>query len=265
MVEGRVVATWKPRRERPREGPAGEVTFGLRAGLAVFARRSGDILRVAASRAVRGETGELARWASSRGVPFAEQGDAELQRLAESDHHEGLCVLAKPRRWASVAELADALARGGIAVALDRVRNPYNVGAVLRTAAFLGIDAAILGAPAPHPALAPAAVRVAEGGAEQLLLARTTDLAETLARLRARGIHIVGADGRAPESAFAFAYGRPLVLVVGHEREGMGERVRKTCDGVVAIPGTGAIESLNVGVAAGILMAAAIRGATLGT
>jgi tRNA G18 (ribose-2'-O)-methylase SpoU len=146
-----------------------------------------------------------------------------------------------------------------VGVALDRVRNPYNVGAVLRTAAFLGIDAAILGALAPHPALAPAAVRVAEGGAEHVVLARTTDLAETLSRLRARGVRVVGADSRASESAFSFAYSRPLVLVVGNEREGMGERVRKACDAVVAILGTGAVESLNVAVAAGLLMAEATR------
>jgi RNA methyltransferase, TrmH family len=248
-----------PAQAHREEKPAGEVTFGLRAGLALFARRPGDILRVAASRAVRAETTELARWAASRGVPFTEREDAELARLAETDLHEGLCILARPRRWAPIAELAGALARGGVGIALDRVRNPYNVGAVLRTAAFLGVDAAILGAPAPHPALAPAAVRVAEGGAEHLLLARTTDLAETLSRLRARGVRIVGADSHAPESAFAFSFPRPLALVVGNEREGLGERVRKECDAVVAIVGTGAVESLNVAVAAGLLMAEAVR------
>jgi RNA methyltransferase, TrmH family len=242
-----------PRYRARTDTPEGEITFGLRAGLAIFLRRRDDILRVAASPAVRAEAADLARWAQARGA-FGEQGDGELARLAQSDLHEGLVVLAKPRRWAATGEVADLLAKGGIGVALDRVRNPYNVGAVLRTAAFLGVDAAILGAAAPHPALAPAAVRVAEGGAEHLVLARTTDLADTLARLRARGVAIVGADGRAPGSAFAFAYRKPLVLVVGHEREGMSERVWKVCDAVVAIPGTGAVESLNVGVAAGILM-----------
>ena len=90
----------------------------------------------------------------------------ELNRIAESTHHEGLCVAARPRRWLSTADLADALARTkGTAVALDRVRNPYNIGAILRSAAFFGVDAVLLGTPAPHPGLAPAAVQVAEGGA----------------------------------------------------------------------------------------------------
>jgi len=160
----------------------------------------------------------------------------------------------------SAQDLASTLARDkGAAVALDRVRNPYNVGSILRSAAFLGLDAALLGTPAPHPALAPAAVRVAEGGAEHLALARTTDLGETLARLRARGVQVVGADGRAKTSATGFAFGRPSVLVVGNERGGLGDRVRAACDAVVSVPGGGRLESLNVAVAAGVLMAEMTR------
>jgi TrmH RNA methyltransferase len=152
-------------------------------------------------------------------------------------------------------DLGEALVRArGTAVALDRVRNPYNVGAILRSAAFFAVDAVLLGAPAPHPGLAPTAVRVAEGGVEHLQLARTTDLADTLARLRARGIRVVGADAHATASAFGFAFPRPVVVVVGNEREGLGERVRAQCDALVSIPGGSAVESLNVGVAAGILV-----------
>jgi TrmH RNA methyltransferase len=233
-----------------------ETVHGLRAALAVFARRRDDVLRVAYARSVRGDVGEFGRWAESRRLPFVETTDAELDRLAESTHHEGLCVVARPRRWLSTQELTEALARNrGLAIALDRVRNPYNVGAILRSAAFLGLDAALLGAPAPHPALAPAAVRVAEGAAEHIDLARTTDLGETLGRLRSHGIQIVGADGSSPTSAIGFAFRRPALLVVGHEREGLGDRVRGRCDSVVSIPGSGRVESLNVAVAAGILMA----------
>jgi len=243
-----------PRPPSPREPE--ECVHGLRAGLALFARRRDDVIRVAYARSVRGEVTDLGRWAASRRLPFVEATDAELARLAESPHHEGLCVVARPRRWLPVQELIDLLTRArGVAVALDRVRNPYNVGAILRSAAFLGLDAALLGASAPHPALAPAAVRVAEGGAEHLDLVRTTDLGETLTRLRSHGVQVVGADGRGPTSAVGFPFRRPSVIVVGHEREGLGPRVRAQCDAVVAIPGSGRVESLNVAVAAGILMA----------
>jgi TrmH RNA methyltransferase len=205
---------------------------------------------------VRHEIAALARWAQQHRVPCEEMSDKELDRVADSTHHEGLCVLAEPRRWLPAAELAERLARTrGTALALDRVRNPYNVGAVIRSAAFFGVDAVILGTPAPHPGLPPTAVRVAEGGAEHVQLARTTDLADTLARLRQRGVRVVGTDGRATAAAHGFAYGRPAVLVLGNEREGLGDRVRAQCDALVAIRGTNAVESLNVGVAAGILVA----------
>jgi TrmH RNA methyltransferase len=241
-----------------------ETTQGLRAGLAVFARRRDDVLRVAYARGVRPELGEVIRCCASQRIPCQEVTDFELDRIAEDTHHEGLCVAARPRKWLSTSELADALTRGpgsgGTTIALDRVRNPYNVGAILRSAAFFGVDALLLGAPAPHPGLASTAVRVAEGGTEHLLLARTTDLADTLARLRARGIRVVGTDARTTTGGLGFAYGRPVVLVVGNEREGLADRVRAQCDAVVTIRGSGAIESLNVAVATGILVAEMTRG-----
>jgi TrmH RNA methyltransferase len=251
------------RSERPSEGPS-ELVPGLRAGLAVFARRPKDILRVAHARSVRQDVTELARWATRERVPCAEVSDAELDRFAESSHHEGLCVVARPRRWANARELADALARTrGVAVALDRVRNPYNVGAILRSAAFFGLEGALFGAQAQHPELASTAVRVAEGGVEHLLLARTTDLADTLARLRdqlrGQGLRIIGADGHATQAAAGFAFGHPAVLVLGNEREGLGDRVRAQCDATVAVRGAGAIESLNVAVAAGVFFAEMTR------
>jgi len=181
--------------------------------------------------------------------------------MARSARHEGLCVSAKPRGWLPASELGRMLERAqGTALALDRVRNPYNIGALLRTAAFFGLDAVLLGAPAPHPGLAPTAVRVAEGGAEHVRLCRTTDLATTLARLRERGVRVIGAEGGATTPAIGFAFARPTVLIVGNERGGLGERIRSACDAVVAIPGRGAVESLNVAVAGGILMAELTRG-----
>lgn len=264
----------RPHRPGPRPGPPaprepqspreprdhGETIQGLRAGLAVFEARPDDVLRVAYARPVRSEVATLERWAASRRVPCAEVPEAELDRIAQGSHHEGLCVLARFRRYLGPGELADLLARTrGTCVALDRVRNPYNIGAVLRSAAFFGVDAALLGAPAPHPGLAPTAVRVAEGGAERVAVARTTDLADTLARLRARGARVVGTDGHATDDALSHRFERPAILVLGNEREGLADRVRAQCDAIVAIRGSGHVESLNVAVAAGVLVAAMTR------
>lgn len=236
-----------------------EVVFGFRAGLAVIARREADIVRIACSPTVRRDV-EQALDGSKERPTLAELEDEKLARLAGSVHHEGLCVVTRSRRFVSVQELGDALlASKGVAIALDRVRNPYNIGAILRSAAFFGVDAALLGAPAPHPALPPDSVRVAEGGAEHLVVARTTDLAETLTRLRARGIGVFGAESGAVENAIGFAFPRPALLVVGHERDGLGERVLAQCDALVGIPGSGNVGSLNVGIAASLLLAEMCR------
>jgi TrmH RNA methyltransferase len=227
-----------------------DIVHGLRAGLAVFAARPKDIVRAAFAREVRAEVEPLVRWAAQAGVVCEELPPPELERIADSSHHEGLVVAARPRRFTKAAELSELLVKNkGRAIALDRVRNPYNVGAVLRTAAFFGVDAVLLAQD-----LAPMAVRVAEGGVERLAISRTTDLADTLARLRTRGIKVLGADGASDLDARTYDFERPSVLVVGHEREGMSTRVRAECDAILAIRGTGSVESLNVAVATGILI-----------
>jgi TrmH RNA methyltransferase len=249
-----------------------ELVYGLRAGIAVLTARPEDVRAVTCIEAARAEVlGAIEANAEGLGHlvrdrTFAVRPEHELERLVSTRQHEGLVVRARARRWLAPAELGDILARNkGTAIALDRVRNPYNIGAVLRSAAFFGVDAALLGAPAPHPALAPDAVRVAEGGVEHLLVSRTTDLVDTLTRLRLRGVQIVGADGAAEASAFGFAFRRPTLLVMGNEREGLAARVRAQCDAIVKIPGTGAVESLNVAVATGVLIAEMHRGATRAT
>jgi TrmH RNA methyltransferase len=259
-----------PRQERGREAPIapspsgeGEIVYGLRASLALLETRPESIREVYVSPDAREEARALvARIRHARELP-----DRELERLAQTSHHEGVVVRTGPRKWVSGKELralfdprnAPRDGRARVGVALDRVRNPYNVGAILRTAAFFGVDAAILGAPAPHPALAPDAIRVAEGGAERIALSRTTDLAETLAQLRSVGVHVYGAENDGAHDITRFAIQRPAVLVVGHEREGISPRVKEQCDAMLAIRGTGAIQSLNVSIAASLLVHELVR------
>ncbi|MBX7193237.1 MAG: RNA methyltransferase [Sandaracinaceae bacterium] len=251
-----------PRASDATRDDSSEIVFGLRACLAVLATRPQAIREVLVSADQRDAARALI--AHARGHA-RELPDRELERVAETSHHEGVVVRTAPRAWASGKELRALLdprnvdmrregARPKVAVALDRVRNPYNIGAILRSAAFFGIDVAVLGAPAPHPALPPDAARVAEGGAEHLVLSRTTDLAETLAQLKKVGVRIYGAENDGAHDVTTFTIERPCVLVLGHEREGISPRVREQCDAMLAIRGTGAIQSLNVSIAASLLI-----------
>ncbi|MEZ4390497.1 MAG: RNA methyltransferase [Polyangiales bacterium] len=243
---------------RPAPPEAGELVYGLRAALATFAARPEEITSVQVDPSTSREADALLRWAASRELRVSRVTTRELTARCGTDLHEGLCVTTRPRRWITPNALSALLRADGLAVALDRVRNPYNVGSILRSAAFFGVDAAILGAQAPHPALAPMATRVAEGGAEQLSLCRTTDLADTLARLRAAGARVLGAEAGGDTPHAGLSYEGPSVLVVGHEREGLSPRVRALCDARVSIAGAGRVESLNVGVAAGVLLSALV-------
>jgi TrmH RNA methyltransferase len=230
--------------------------YGLRSGLAVFQRRRSDIRRIAFQSSVRSEIQELLGWAAGANVPCREESDKELASRSQSSQHEGLVLDVKPRRWLPPKEVAAWLvATQGTAVALDRVRNPQNIGAIVRSAAFFGVGAAILGTPAPHPGLPPFALRVAEGGAEHMQFTRTTDLADTLSRLKASRICIIGADSHSAVDPVNLLPRFPAVLVLGNEREGLNPRIKAECDVLVGIAGSGAIESLNVGVAAGVLLA----------
>jgi TrmH RNA methyltransferase len=233
-----------------------ELTHGARAALAILEARPGDVRRVWLTAQAAGDEPRLRSVAERARLRILRAADAELGRLVHTPNHEGVVVEAAERPWLSVGELAERLvAERGLCVVLDRVRNPHNVGAIVRSAAFFGASAVLLGSPAPHPGLAPDAVRVAEGGAERLAFARTTDLAGTLDRLKSRGVRVVGAESDVRESLFGADLAGPVAVVVGHEVEGIAPRVRARCDAMVTIPGTGAVGSLNVAISASLFVA----------
>lgn len=237
-----------------------ELLYGFRASLAILEKRPDDILELYFSPDLEPKLATTLRWAQSRKIPCYKQDPRELTRLTETNHHEGLCVLSKERRWLPPLQLAEQLLhRKGVAIALDRVRNPYNIGAILRSAAFFGLDAVLLGAPAPHPALARDAVRVAEGGAEHLALSRTTNLADSLKMLRSKGVHVLGAESDGGSTLVNYPFRKPTVVVMGNEREGIGDRIRAQCDALIAIQGNGSIGSLNVSIAASLVISELVR------
>jgi TrmH RNA methyltransferase len=238
-----------------------ERIYGLEAALAVLHVRPDDVRRIAYHAELGPRLGPLLRDAAARRVAYSEKPDAELRAIAGSDHHEGLVVEALERVILDDAELVTRFGpdRGPLRlVALDGVENPHNVGAIVRTAAFLGVDGVIVPARKPTP-LSPAAVRVAEGGAEHVVLGAATDLARVLGALADRGVTVIGADASAADDARTFRYPRRVAIVLGSEAAGASAAVRARFTAAVAVRGTGAVESLNVSVAAGIVLGAATR------
>src|SRR5205814_10431682 len=123
-----------------------EIVYGLRAGIALCGARPDDVVRLGYSGEVERDVADAVRALGKRKVPCRAMSASDLDRAAGTNHHEGLVVEARARRWANMKALAERMAKKeAVGIALDRVRNPYNVGAILRSAAFFGVDTALLG------------------------------------------------------------------------------------------------------------------------
>lgn len=232
-----------------------ECVAGLSAAHAVMSVRPWDVRHIAYAPEARKPLAELLRAAAQQHIAYRELPAAELDKLAGTVHHEGVSLQVKARPALRVDDVLQALAAGGFALALDRVQNPHNIGALLRSAAYFGASALLIGGDAGEPRLTPAAVRTAEGGAEHVPVCFAPELCDALARLARAGVQILGADTHAGERLERARFQARCVLVLGNERSGLSPAVRQRCAGLLRIPGSGRVESLNVSVAAGILLA----------
>jgi 23S rRNA (guanosine2251-2'-O)-methyltransferase len=203
--------------------------------------------------------------ARSRGVAVQ---TVERQRLdALTGHHQGVVAEAAPFRYASLEEVLDSASPAGSArhsaatpliLVLDTLQDPQNFGSLLRTAAAVGVQGAII--PEHRAVGVTAAVAKASAGAtERLRIARVGNLTRALETLKSAGFWIVGLDARAEKSHLEADLSGPLAVVVGGEGKGVRPLVRQACDFVVKLPMPGQIESLNAAVAGSVLLYEILR------
>jgi 23S rRNA (guanosine2251-2'-O)-methyltransferase len=180
----------------------------------------------------------------------------ELERLCRSADHQGVVAEVDPFPYAD----PNALLRkeGALLVALDQVQDPRNLGAVCRSAEFAGAAGVVI--PERRSADVTAVVCKASAGAvEHLDVAHVRNLADWLADAKAAGFWIWGADAEAKQAPWDVDLGGPTVLVLGGEGVGLRPRVAAACDGLMALPRGGQVESLNVSAAASALLFEAAR------
>jgi len=200
--------------------------------------------------------GEIVVLAGREGIPVRRVPRDQLATMAGTDRHQGIVALADPFVYADPEEVAaGAAARSALPllVALVGVEDPQNLGAILRTAEAFGVDGVIL---PKHRAAGVTAgtLRAASGAVEHLPVARATNLATCLERLKALGYWVCGADVEGGVPAGAADLRRPLALVIGGEHRGLRPGIREHCDMLVTIPMGGRLGSLNASVAAGIIL-----------
>ena len=228
--------------------------YGWNACMSAFKARPESLLRLFFSRARTSQLKEVKAFCGENKIPYRQLDQESLNKVASGVHHEGVVMVVRPL----MPESAHRLIRGkmpskGLVVALDGIDNPHNQGAILRTCAFFGVEGLMVPGNGKVSAIPSSAARMAEGGLETVRIFTSTDLSSSLRDCREQGWFVVGADAGAKETLSNAKIKFPAVVVMGNEQEGLSSRVKQRCDTLVRIPGKG--QSLNVSVAAGIILA----------
>lgn len=189
---------------------------------------------------------DLARRAS---VPVRFEPRSALDRLAGTSAHQGVVALGAAKKYVDL----EAVEASGLVVVLDGVEDPHNLGAIIRTAHAAGAAAVVI--PERRAAgVTDVVAKAAAGALEHLPVVRVANVNRTLEDLKKRGYWIYGLDERGAEDYTKVEFAAPTALVLGSEGKGLHEQVRKHCDVLVRIPMAGKISSLNVSVAAGVVL-----------
>lgn len=242
-------------RDAPRRNPDEVRVYGLNACLAVFNSRPDDVRKVYLVQARLGELQPVLAWCVQRRLGYRVVESADLDKLTQTQHHEGVCFEVRRRPLVSLSTLLQSLPRPpkpALLVWLDGVGNPHNFGAVLRSAANFGVHGLIL---ARESALnvSGAAMRVAEGGAEAVPIAQTVPGEDVFGALRNAEISVAATVPREGESLYTATLPKRVVFVLGAEGGGLSQGLIDRADVHLTIPGSGAVESLNVAASAAVL------------
>lgn len=215
--------------------------------------------RVVVARGRHGErVEEVVRLAKSRGVPVRFEDRQQIDRATGTREHQGVAALVAAK---TVAELEDLLADkqgAGLLVLLDGVEDPHNLGAIVRTSLAAGAKGVVI--PERRAAgLSDTVERASAGALAHLPVARVKNLVRGMEEMKEAGYWLVGLDERAEKSYTEVDLQGNVGIVLGREGEGLHELTRKRCDFLVSLPTIGPVKSLNVSVAAGVMLFEVVR------
>lgn len=183
-------------------------------------------------------------------VPVRFESREALDRLSGGAAHQGVIAVGAAQQY---RQLEEVLEGARLLVVLDGIQDPHNLGAIIRTAHAAGAAAVVIPERRAAP-LTETVARAAAGALEHLPVARVINLNRALETLKARGFWVYGLDERGEHLYDAVDYALPTAFVLGAEGQGLHQQVRKHCDYVIRIPLAGRVSSLNVSVAAGVVL-----------
>ncbi len=203
---------------------------------------------------------EIVDLARRRGIPVRFEDRKQLDRLAGNDRHQGVLALVGSKPMHTLEDLIEAGAgrASRLIVLLDGVEDPHNLGAIIRSSLAAGAGGVVI--PERRAVgLTEIVSRASAGAVEHLPVARVGNLVRAMESLKEAGFWLVGLDERAPQSYADADLTGAIALVLGGEGKGLHELTRKRCDFLVSIPTAGPVRSLNVSVAAGVVLFEAVR------
>jgi 23S rRNA (guanosine2251-2'-O)-methyltransferase len=177
---------------------------------------------------------------------------AALARLCHSEEHQGYVAKMPPFPYDAPVELLNSPSHPPFFVLLDAIQDPFNFGAILRSADAFGVDGIFVGA-AHQADVSSLVVRASSGAVNHVRLAQVEDLGEWIVRLRVEGVYVVGSAPTAKRDVAQADFRKPTALVLGNEATGIRPQILELCDERVAIRQQGRVGSLNAAVAAGVL------------
>jgi 23S rRNA (guanosine2251-2'-O)-methyltransferase len=197
--------------------------------------------------------------ARGEGIRIVDSDAERLDKLAGASRHQGVVARVEPVKMPhSLDEVIENVEGAPLLLFLDGVTDPHNLGACLRVADGAGAHAVV--APKDHAVGVNATVaKVASGAAETVPYIMVTNLARTLGEVKEHAIRVIGTSDDADETLYDLDLTGPVAFVLGSEGDGMRQLTRKSCDQLVRIPMAGAVESLNVSVAAAVCLYEALR------
>src|SRR5579862_7222897 len=205
---------------------------------------------------------EIVQLARAQNIPVRFEVRSQLDRLAASRDHQGVVAIAAARPPATLESLLEQANKSkgqiGLIVLLDGVEDPHNLGAIIRTSLAAGAHGVVI--PERRAAgLTDTVARASAGAIEHLPIAKVTNLVRSMEELKEAGYWLIGLDENGDKSYTEVDYTSPVGIVLGGEGKGLHDLTRKRCDFVVSLPTTGPVKSLNVSVAAGVVLFEVLR------
>ncbi len=234
--------------------------YGVQCCLAIFETRRSDIKRIFVTPEREDLFNHVLEWAERKRVPFKIAEYDEIARVAATEHHEGVMIEARPLKLMTPGDVLKKVAdlQRGVILVMEGVENPHNVGAILRTACFFGVNGVLLHSQSVN-SLSGAACRIAEGAAEHLPIAFMKDGASILGLLKSRGWSLVATTPHEARSMYTVKWPNKIVLMFGSEGSGLSQGALESADVRVVVPRVGPLESLNVSAAVASVLTEARR------